>query len=207
MFRIPDSDGELDDVFDGVPLTVTAKAVYAAFVQAIQAFGGESFSGEEVRARVGCTVREVKRALMLLNVHRFLGFNEIYDEEGFRFEFCFPDEGEEPNYAEPPSGPWRVDYSAFSMRQGWGMLDASPSVKLVLAFLHARIGGFNRSVAVSQGEIAEYTGLSRVTVSKALKWLADNMVIYKRPRRGSDGGTDVCDYSLTQFGVWTQDAH
>lgn len=191
MFSIPDD--ELDDVFDGVPLTDMAKAVYAALVQSIQAHGGETFSTEEVLARAGCTVRELKRALMQLNVHRFLAFNEIYDDDGFHFEFCFPDEGEEPNYAEPPSGmPWRVDYSAFSMRQGWGMLDASPSVKLVLAFLHAKMGGFDRSVAVPQSEIAEYTGLSRVTVSRALKWLADRRVIRKRPRRNRDGGGLTC---------------
>lgn len=208
MFSIPDSAGQLDDVFDGTPLTDTAKAVYAALVQTIQENGYESFSLGEVRARVGCTTRELKRALMELDMLHIVGLDEIYGDEGFSFEFCFPDEGEEPRYVgEIPDVPWDARYSAFSLRQGWAMLDAPPSVKLVLAFLHASVGGIERRVPLSQGEIAEYTGLSRTTVSKALKWLADNMVIYKRESRNDDGGTDVCRYGIAQFGVWTQLGH
>lgn len=204
MFSIPDGAG-LDDVFDGVPLTDTAKAVYAAAVRAAHEDGGFSFG--DVRARVGCTVRELVRALMELDVFRFLSFEETYDEAGFHYRFCFPDDGDEPYYVEAPDGPWRVDYSAFSTRQGWAMLDAPPSVKLVLAFLHASVGGLDRRVALSQGEIAEYTGLSRKTVSRALKWLADNMVIYKWPGRDENGGTGVCEYGIAQCGVSSQDAH
>lgn len=208
MFSIPGSAGQLDDVFDGVPLTDAAKAVYAAIVQIIQAKGYERFSLGEVRARAGCTTRELKRALMELDVFHFISFDEIYGDEGFGFEFCFPDEGEEPRYVgEVPDAPWDVRYSAFSLRHGWAMLDAPPSVKLVLAFLHASVGGIEQRVAISQGEIAEYTGLSRATVSKALKWLADNMVIYKRGSRNDDGGTDVCMYGIAQSGVLCQFAH
>lgn len=208
MFSIPGSAGQLDDVFDGVPLTDTAKAVYAAIVQIIQAKGYERFSLGEVRARAGCTTRELKRALMELDVFNIIGLDEIYGDEGFSFEFCFPDEGEEPRYVgEVPDAPWDAQYSAFSLRHGWAMLDASPSVKLVLAFLHASVGGVERHVPLSQGEIAEYTGLSRSAVSKAVRWLADNMVIRKWESRNDDGGTDVCEYVLTQIGVWAQDAH
>lgn len=205
MFRIPDGAAGLDDVFDGVPLTDREKAVYAAAVRAAHKDGGFSFG--ELRARAGCTVRELLRALMRLDVFRFLSFEETYDEAGFHFRFCFPDDGDEPYYVEAPDGPWSVDYSAFSTRQGWAMLDAPPSVKLVLAFLHASVGGVERRVAVSQGEIAEYTGLSRKTVSRALKWLADRMVIYKWPGRSVDGGTGVCEYGIARRGVSNQDAH
>lgn len=206
-FSIPGSVNQLDDVFDGMPLTDTAKAVYAALVQIIQENGCERFSLGEFRARVGCTTRELKRALMELDVFNIIGLDEIYGDGGFGFEFCFPDEGEEPRYVDVPDGPWDAHYSAFSMRQGWAMLDAPPSVKLVLAFLHASIGECDRSVAISQGEIAEYTGLSRSAVSKAVKWLANNMVIRKWETRDGDGGTDVCEYGLTQIGVCAQDAH
>lgn len=205
MFSIPGGAGELDDVFDGVPLTEIAKAVYAAAVRAAHEDGRFSFG--DARARVGCTVRELVRALMELDVFRFLSFEETYDEAGFHYRFCFPDDGDEPYYVEAPDGPWRVDYSAFSTRQGWAMLDAPPSVKLVLAFLHASVGGLDRRVAISQGEIAEYTGLSRAAVSKVLKWLADNRVIYKRGSRNGDGGTDVCRYGIAQSGVLCQFAH
>lgn len=208
MFSIPGGAGQLDDVFDGVPLTDTAKAVYAAIVQIIQENGEESFSLGEFRARAGCTTRELKRALMELNVFHIIGLDEIYGDEGFGFEFCFPDEGEEPRcVGEVPDAPWDARYSAFSLRQGWAMLDAPPSVKLVLAFLHASVGGIERRVAISQGEIAECTGLSRATVSKVLKWLADNMVIYKWGSRNGDGGTDVCNYGIAQCGVLAQFAH
>lgn len=208
MFSIPGSDGQLDDVFDGTPLTDTAKAVYAALAQTIQENGYESFSLGDVRARVGCTTRELTRALMELDVLHIISFDEIYGDEGFSFEFCFPDEGEEPRYVgEVPDAPWDARYSAFSLRQGWAMLDAPPSVKLVLAFLHSSVGGIERRMELSRGEIAEYTGLSRTTVSKALKWLADNMVIYKWEGRDDDGGTGACQYGIAQFGVWTQLAH
>lgn len=207
MFSIPGSVGQLDDVFDGVPLTDTATAVYAALVQIIQENGCERFSLGEFRARVGCTTRELKRALMELDVFNIINCDETYGDGGFGFEFCFPDEGEEPRYVGVPDAPWDAGYSAFSVRQGWAMLDAPSSVKLVLAFLHASVGGIERRVAISQGEIAEYTGLSRATVSKALKWLADNMVIYKRGSRNDDGGTDVCRYGIAQSGVLCQFAH
>ena len=206
MFMIPDGS-QLDDVFDGVPLTDTEKAVYAAFVQVSREHDVESFPLGEVRARVGCTMRELMRALMKLTVFRFISFDEIYDDAGFRFQFCFPDEGEEPDDIDVPDAPWSAEYSAFSTRHGWAMLDAPSSVKLVLAFLHARVGGLDWRVAASQGEIAEYTGLSRKTVSRALKWLADNMVIRKCPGRDDDGGVGACEYAVFSCGVWAQDAH
>ena len=43
MFSIPGGAGELDDVFDGVPLTEIAKAVYSAAVRAAHEDGGFSF--------------------------------------------------------------------------------------------------------------------------------------------------------------------
>lgn len=206
MFAIPGGVGQLDDVFYGESLTDTAKGVYMALIWAGNVRDDGTFSMEEVRERAGCTMRELERAIMELRGNSLIGFDEECRGMAIGHKFCFADEVEElEDEDDVPAAPWGVNYSAFSLKQGWAMLDAPPSVKLVLAYLHARIGTTGIRMPIPQGEIAEYTGLSKKTVSRALKWLVENNIIFKWENYSGDGLRGVCEYAIVQFGVLIPD--
>jgi hypothetical protein len=206
MFAIPGGVGQLDDVFYGESLTDTAKDVYMALMWAGNVRDDGTFSLEEVRERAGCTMREFERAIMELRGHFLIGFDEVCHGMAIGHKFCFADEVEELDDGDDvPAAPWGVNYSAFSLKQGWAMLDAPPLVKLVLAYLHARIGTTGIRMPIPQGEIAEYTGLSKKTVSRALKWLVNNNIIFKWENYSGDGLRGVCEYAIVQFGVLIPD--
>jgi len=206
MFSMPGGVGQLDDVFDGELLTDTARDVYMALMWAGNVRDDGTFSMEEVRERAGCTMRELERAIMELRGNSLIGFDEVCHGMAIGHKFCFADEVEELDDGDDvPAAPWGVNYSAFSLKQGWAMLDAPPLVKLVLAYLHARIGTTGIRIPIPQGEIVEYTGLSKETVSRALKWLVDNNIIFEWENHDGDGLRGVCEYAIVQFGVLIPD--